>query len=283
MKSCVVGIGAMGLEMALHIQNKELEVVGVDLDKKQIAEAKNRGLTAGDDLTGQVSDTDVFIVIVATDKQTESVVETILTNNPKNGAAVVVAATNHPDTMTALAPQCAAAGVRFVDAPVVFGMQGARDGNLASLCGGSKEDVDYVTPVLMCYSRAVHRVGDVGAGQLGKTCNNMMHWAACCANFEVLALAKRYGVDAQHMREIWLECPARNTTLDRWNNTRFTWQEKDMDVAMELAQTARLPLPLFGTIDQLIKMFSADDVSALLYSDKAEYLGVDISAMKKHD
>lgn len=270
MKSCVVGIGAMGLEMALHIQNKGLEVVGVDLDKKQIAEAKNRGLTAGDDLAGQVSDIDVFIVIVATDKQTESVVETILTNNPKNGAAVVVAATNHPDTMTALAPQCAAAGVRFVDAPVVFGMQGARDGNLASLCGGSKDDVDYVTPVLMCYSRAVHRVGDVGAGQLGKTCNNMMHWAACCANFEVLALAKRYGVDAQHMREILLECPARNTTLDRWDNTRFTWQEKDMDVAMELAQTAKLPLPLFGTIDQLIKMFSADDVSALLYSDKAE-------------
>jgi hypothetical protein len=56
-----------------------------------------------------------------------------------------------------------------------------------------------------------------------------------------------------------------------------------MDVAMELAQTAKLPLPLFGTIDQLVKMFSADDVSALLYGDKAEYLGVDISAMKTHD
>jgi len=181
--------------------------------KNKSLRQKNRGLAAGDDLASQVSDIDVFIVIVATDKQTESVVETILSNNPKTGAAVVVAATNHPDTMTALAPKCAAAGVRFVDAPVVFGMQGARDGNLASLCGGSKDDVEYVTPVLMCYSRAVHRVGDVGAGQLGKTCNNMMHWAACCANFEVLALAKRYGVDAQHMREILLECPARNTTL----------------------------------------------------------------------
>jgi len=185
--------------------------------------------------------------------------------------------------MKKLALSCGASGVRFVDAPVVFGMQGARDGNLASLCGGSESDVAYVTPVLMCYSRAVHRVGDVGAGQLGKTCNNMMHWAACCANFEVLALAKRYGVNAQHMREILLECPARNTTLDRWDNTRFTWQEKDMDVAMELAQTAKLPLPLFGTIDQLVKMFSADDVSALLYGEKAEYLGVDISAMKTHD
>ncbi|MBU25864.1 MAG: oxidoreductase [Gammaproteobacteria bacterium] len=283
MKSCVVGIGAMGLEMAVHIQSKGMDVVGVDLDEKQIAEAKTRGLSAGNDLTSQVSNTDVFVVIVATDAQTELVVDTILSNEPKSGAAIVVAATNHPDTMKKLAPTCEAAGVRFVDAPVVFGMQGARDGNLASLCGGSESDVAYVTPVLMCYSRAVHRVGEVGAGQLGKTCNNMMHWAACCANFEVLSLAKRYGVDAQHMREILLECPARNTTLDRWDNTRFTWQEKDMDVAMELAQTAKLPLPLFGTIDQLVKMFSADDVSALLYGEKARYLGVDISAMKAQD
>ncbi|MEK9605726.1 MAG: NAD(P)-binding domain-containing protein, partial [Gammaproteobacteria bacterium] len=70
MKSCVVGIGAMGLEMAFHIQNKGMDVVGVDLDQKQIAEAKQRGLSASDDLADQVSDIDVFIVIVATDKQT---------------------------------------------------------------------------------------------------------------------------------------------------------------------------------------------------------------------
>ena len=135
----------------------------------------------------------------------------------------------------------------------------------------------------MCYSRAVHHVGAVGTGQLAKTCNNMMHWAACCANFEVLALAKRYGVDAQRMREILLQCPAKNTTLERWDNTRFTWQEKDMDVAMDLAQTASLPLPLFGTIDQLVKMFKADDVSALLYGEKAHYLGVEISPLNNDD
>ena len=59
MKSCVVGIGAMGLEMALHIQDKGMDVVGVDLDQKQIAEAKQRGLSAGEDLASQVSGVDV--------------------------------------------------------------------------------------------------------------------------------------------------------------------------------------------------------------------------------
>ena len=88
MKSCVVGIGAMGLEMALHIQSKGMDVIGVDIDEKQITEAKTRGLSAGNELASQVSDIDVFIVIVATDAQTESVVDTILSNGPKSGAII---------------------------------------------------------------------------------------------------------------------------------------------------------------------------------------------------
>ena len=283
MKSCVVGIGAMGVEMALHIKNKGQDVIGIDVNLEQVESAKKRGLPSTLDLISEVPNRDVFIVIVATDAQSASVVGQILDNNPKPGSAIVIAGTNHPDTMKSLSDKCVAKQIRLVDAPVVFGMQGARDGNLASLCGGTVEDVEYVTPVLMCYSRAVHHVGAVGTGQLAKTCNNMMHWAACCANFEVLALAKRYGVDAQRMREILLQCPAKNTTLERWDNTRFTWQEKDMDVAMDLAQTASLPLPLFGTIDQLVKMFKADDVSALLYGEKAHYLGVEISPLNNDD
>ena len=283
MKSCVVGIGAMGVEMALHIKNKGQDVIGIDVNLEQVESAKKRGLPSTLDLISEVPNRDVFIVIVATDVQSASVVGQILDNNPKPGSAIVIAGTNHPDTMKSLSDKCVAKQIRLVDAPVVFGMQGARDGNLASLCGGTAEDVEYVTPVLMCYSRAVHHVGAVGTGQLAKTCNNMMHWAACCANFEVLALAKRYGVDAQRMREILLQCPAKNTTLERWDNTRFTWQEKDMDVAMDLAQTASLPLPLFGTIDQLVKMFKADDVSALLYGEKARYLGVEISPLNNDD
>lgn len=116
-------------------------------------------------------------------------------------------------------------------------------------------------------------MGGIGAGQLAKTCNNMLHWAACVANYEVLLLAKRYGVDAQRMREILLQCPGKNITLERWDTTRFTWHEKDMDVALELSQQGDLSLPLFGQVDQLVKRLGPDQVRNLLYGDRAEYLG----------
>jgi len=131
----------------------------------------------------------------------------------------------------------------------------------------------------MAYSRNVLRVGPVGAGQLAKACNNLLHWAHCVSNYETLLLAKRYGLDAQKMREVLLECPAFNLTLKRWDNTRFTWQEKDMDVTMELAQDAGLSLPLAGQIDQLVKLLSAADVKALLYGGECSYLGRTISPM----
>ena len=119
----------------------------------------------------------------------------------------------------------------------------------------------------MCYSRDVVRVGPLGAGQVAKACNNLLHWVHCVANFETLLIAKRYGIDAQRMREVLLECPGTNGTLRRWDTTRFTWQEKDMDLTLELAQKAGLVLPLAGQVDQIIKTLTAADVKALLYGD----------------
>ncbi len=145
--------------------------------------------------------------------------------------------------MVELAKSCEEHEVSFIDAPVVFGLRGATQGELVSLCGGQKEDVARIKPILLSYSRSVEHIGGTGSGQIAKTCNNMMHWAACVANFETLALARACGIDAQKMRETLLKCPARNTTLERWDTTRFTWHEKDMDVAMDLAQGVNLTLP----------------------------------------
>ncbi len=272
MKVAVIGVGAMGLAMAGHIKNAGHDVVVTDIDSDKRAEAEANGLETAATLTEAVQQREVFIVVVATDDQSRAVTRDILaTGQP--GAAIVIAGTNNLRTMQALAAEADANGFRFVDAPVVFGLQGAKDGELVSLCGGSADDVGFVEPVLMGYSRAVHHVGPVGAGQLAKTCNNMMHWVACVANYEVLLLAKRFGVDAQRMREILLDCPAHNVTLKRWDSTRFTWHEKDMDVALDLAQDGGVPVPLFGQVDQLVKRLGPEQVKELLYGPEAEYLG----------
>lgn len=282
MRVGVIGVGAMGRAMAGHIARAGHEVVAHDVAPERLAEAAADGLATAETLAEAAQHSEVLIVVVVTDAQSAAVTRGIVeTGRP--GSAIVIAATNHPQTMIALSAEAQTAGFGFVDAPVCFGLQGAKEGRLVSLCGGSAEDVERVDPVLRAYSREVYHIGPVGTGQLAKTCNNMLHWAACCANYEVLLLAKRYGVDAQRMREILLDCPGQNGTLKDWDTTRFTWHQKDMDVALDLAQDGQVPMPLFGQVDQLVKRLGPDRVKELLYGPEASYLGAPVAPLKKDE
>ena len=278
MKVSVIGIGGMGQSIVGHLCNAGHEVMAYDLDADKVAAATGLGAVAAESMAVAASFGEIFLVIVATDEQSEQVCRGIIAQGNK-GSVIVVVATNNPKTMQRLGAEASTSGLGFVDAPVCYGRKGAEEGRLVSLVGGSSADVETVTPVLNAYSRAVYHVGATGTGQLAKTCNNMLHWAACVANYEVLLVAKRYGVDAQHMREILLDCPGQNVTLERWDTTRFTWHEKDMDVALDIAQAGKIPLPMFGLVDQLVKQLGPDQVKDLLYGDAAEYLGSVISAM----
>ena len=278
MRVGVVGIGEMGFAMAGHVKAKGHDVATYDIDAKKRSEAKGAGLNPANSLEELAKQAEIFIAVVNTDDQSRDVTE-VLSRHAEKGAMIVISATNNPRTMQELAKLCASRGKRFIDSPIVFGASGAKAGTLLCLVGGAKEDVDWARPVLMSYSREVLHVGPVGAGQLAKACNNLLHWVHCVSNYETLLIAKRFGVDAQRMREVLLKCPGYNGTLDRWDSTKFTWQEKDMDVTMALAQEAGLILPLAGATDQLIKLFSAKDVAQLLYDPECSYLGRKVKAM----
>lgn len=274
-----VGLGEMGGEMARHVatrgKKKGLKVYGFDLQKKALDRARKHGVTPMASLAELARTCDVFIVMVGYDHQVKQVV-TDITRDGKKGAVIVITATSHPRMVHECAKIAKKGGIGVIDAPVCYGLDGARDGKLMSTCGGAKKDYDKARPVIECYSRAAPLLGELGAGEIGKTCNNMLHWAHSIANYEVLLLAKTYGIDAQKMRETLMLCPGNNGTLERWDETRFTWQEKDMDIALDLAQQRKVLMPLFGQVDQLIKLFHADDVAELLYDKtKAHYLGIE--------
>lgn len=273
MKVGFVGVGAMGAAMAGHVAKAGFPVSAYDTDADALEAATRGPVSRAAGLSELAGGSDIVVLMVNTDDQTRTIVRALIEAEGAEGRVIVVAATNHPGTMIELAVDCARRRIGLVDAPVCYGLQGAKQGNLISLCGGDAADLEKVRPVLMAYSRSVEHLGPVGTGQLGKACNNMMHWAACVANYETLALAKACGINAQAMRETLLKCPARNTTLERWDTTKFTWHQKDMDVVLDLSQQAGLALPLFGAVDQLVKRLGPDHVQALLYGDEADYLG----------
>ena len=278
MKVAVIGIGEMGFPMAGFLKKAGHDVAVFDIDAGRMAEAKVAGYSPAENLKDLATKAEIFIAVVNTDAQSTEVTE-IISQNATKGSIIVISATNNPLTMRDLGKLCAERGIGFIDSPVVYGASGAKQGKLLCLVGGEKDVVEKARPVLMAYSRDVLHVGPIGAGQLAKACNNLLHWVHCVSNYETLLLAKRWGIDAQRMREVLLKCPAYNGTLDRWDTTKFTWQEKDMDVTMDLAQEAGLMLPMAGLTDQLVKMLKAKDVRELLYGPECDYLGVHVKPM----
>ena len=278
----MIGVGDMGLPMSGHMVSNGFEVLAYDVDAERLSAAAAGGATAAASLAEMSDKADIFVACLRTDDQMEAVAEELVAHG-KPGQLLVVAGTHSLDFMQRLAGILKPKEMRLIDAPVVFGALGAREGNLLSLCGGDEADVERARPVLMSYSRGVEHVGPLGAGQIAKTCNNLLHWIHSVANFEALAIAKRFGVDAQRMREVLLKCPGDNGTLRRWDSTRFTWQEKDMDFVLELAQDGGLVLPLTGQVDQIIKTMTAADVAALLYEPECSYLGRKVAPLAKAD
>ena len=275
-----VGVGAMGNHMATHcVKSGKFDAVyAYDLSKAAVNKMVKNGAKASGSLKHLGGVCDVIIIMVGYDDQVRQVVTDLAKSRPKTGGVLVITATSHPDMILEAAAIAKKGGLKIIDAPVCFGLGGARDGTLASMVGGAAADVKKATPALECYSRAVHHLGPLGCGEIGKTVNNMLHWVHSLANEEVLLLAKCYGIDPQKMRETLLQAPGRNGTLEEWDGTRFTWHEKDMDIAMDLAQARDLPLPLFGQVDQLIKLSHWDNVKALLYSKTIKFLGRTLKA-----
>lgn len=251
----LVGLGAMGHQMARHIAGKGFPVTGYDVSADANARAAQAGIAIAREVGAVGTAADVVVVMVATDAQVGDVVAGPggLLETMTEGSVVCIAASVAPETCRELEAKGATRGIAVLDTPVVLGQEAADEGTLVVFVGGEEGALEVARPVLAAFSRSIVHVGPTGAGQIAKTCNNMLLWACMCANWEALNLGKRLGADIPKLLEALNQSSGANWSLSRWGRSTAKWTEKDMDVALDLAQDAKLPLPLAALVDQLMK------------------------------
>ena len=103
--------------------------------------------------------------------------------------------------------------------------------------------VERLTPVLACFCTDIVHSGPVGSAQVAKAANNLIMWACLIANHEALALASRYGVDVELLREALLKTGAENGVLRNWGTSTMAWADDDLEIIQEMARQAGLALP----------------------------------------
>ena len=195
------------------------------------------------------------------------------------GAMHVDFSTIAPSAARRIATLYAGCGVEFVDAPVSGGSAGARNATLSIMWGGKSALAPRLEPLFSVLGKTIVRVGEVGAGQVAKACNQMVMVAAIEACAEAARLAEAAGVDFALVRQAMLGGSAGSRVLDAFGGRMaardFTpgvearLHHKDYALLMDEASRIGAPLPVSAAVWQQLNALMANgwgsrDTSALL-------------------
>jgi 3-hydroxyisobutyrate dehydrogenase-like beta-hydroxyacid dehydrogenase len=165
-----------------------------------------------------------------------------------------------------------ATGGLWIDAPVSGGVGGAARGELAVMCGGDADAIEQIRPVLAAYSAQVTRMGDSGAGQATKLCNQVIVAASIVAVNEAVRLARASGVDAARLPEALAGGWADSKPLQVFGPRMLAAEVepigasdtmlKDLDTAVAAARAAGVPMPIASAVTELFRQLQACGLGA---------------------
>ena len=184
-----------------------------------------------------------------------------------------------PGAARRIADAYAGRGVDFVDAPVSGGSGGAQTATLSIMWGGKSALATRLQPIFEVLGKTIVRVGEVGAGQVAKACNQMVMVAAIEACAEAARLAEAAGVDFAKVRSAMLGGSAGSRVLDVFGGrmaardfragVEARLHHKDYALLMDEATRIGVPLPVSAAVWQQLNALMArgwgrDDTSSLL-------------------
>lgn len=194
-----IGVGAIGLPMAMQIQQAGHAVTGVDVVEANRARAAESGIPAVASFA-EAPAPQVVVVMVATPQQLVAVVDSV--QNAIAGQTWVIMSTVGPASAREQGERLRAAGARVVDAPVTGGVSRARTGKLVIFAAGKQEDIDTLRPVLDAMGSVRVTGSQLGDGQAIKVVNQHLCSVHIVAAAEALNLARSLGLDPAAVLEL---------------------------------------------------------------------------------
>jgi 3-hydroxyisobutyrate dehydrogenase-like beta-hydroxyacid dehydrogenase len=267
----VLGLGAMGGPIARHLLAAGVPVTVLDRVADVVVEAVDSGAEAAQDLTELAASCAVVLVLLPTDVDVLEACagERGLLASAPEGSSLVICSSVRPSTCTQV-EAAAPAGVAVLDAALTGGLRAAVAGDINLLVGGDAAALDRIREVLEPWTRGIHLLGRLGAGQVAKTANNLMHWAQIAAITESFELARRYGVRAEDLRRALVDGPTDSRTLRELEDFRFTWYEKDIDNALSMGDDVAWPLPGAERSREAMRRITVDKMARLLRGEDPE-------------
>ncbi|WP_367154361.1 NAD(P)-dependent oxidoreductase [Methylomonas sp. HYX-M1] len=281
-----IGIGLMGQPLVLRLLAAGFDVRVWNRTAEKLATVAQAGAGICDSVAELLRQVDVVLLCLADTAAVEQIAAAELFPHAKPNTLVIDLSSIAPDATRRLAASAGESGMRWVDAPVSGGTAGAEQGSLAIMAGGDAADIAVTRTVLApLYSRLTH-MGPVGSGQITKICNQMIVSCNVMVIAEMMALAKRAGVDSAQiphaltggfadskpLQIVGPEMAAEDFASVKW---RVKTLLKDLTLADQIAAEHECSVPMSALAAQLMRLhagrgYAEQDPATLinLYSNR---------------
>jgi 2-hydroxy-3-oxopropionate reductase len=266
-----IGLGIMGKPMALNLIKGGYTVVAHSRSRGPVDEVVKAGARAAGSPAEVASQSQVVITMVPDTPD----VELVLTGSNGvlsalgRGSIVIDMSTISPGATRILAAAVAARGGSMLDAPVSGGEIGAKNGTLSIMVGGDRATFDRARPILACMGAPdrITYIGESGAGQVCKLCNQIAIGGALAGVSEAFALAKKSGIDRARVRQALLGGFGGSRVLEVHGERMLTGDykpgfftrlyQKDLRLANEAAIAQSVAMPATALVTQLVNALVA--------------------------
>ena len=278
-----IGLGLMGKPMAINILNAGFEIMVHNRSRGKVDELVRLGAKEGHSPKEVAEFADIVFTNLPDSPDVELVVlgkEGII-EGAHTGMIYIDNSTIKPATARLISEVLLEKGVMCLDAPVSGGDIGAQNGTLTIMVGGDEKALQKAMPVLEVIGKNITHVGESGAGQVTKACNQIMVAAQMTAMAELLIFAKKAGVDPKKVVQAIKAGAAQCWSLDvkpprlfdgnREPGFKAYMQAKDLGIVMDTAREYGIPLPAAAINTQLFDAMLAMGMQEL---DNSAVIGV---------
>jgi 2-hydroxy-3-oxopropionate reductase len=276
-----IGLGIMGRPMALNLLRAGYPLVVHNRTRSKEEELVSEGASASESPRGMASQTEIVITMLPDSPDVEAVYlgEDGVIAGAREGQLLIDMSSIAPAVARAVSSAAHEMGADALDAPVSGGDVGARDGTLSIMVGGSEAGFERARPLFDVLGKTVVHMGDAGAGQTAKACNQILVAVMIEAVSEALVLASKAGVDPERLIEVLSGGLAGNKVMEvRRRNFlehdftpgfKLELHHKDLGIALRTASELGVFVPTTAIVDQMLSSLKAAgdgglDHSALL-------------------
>lgn len=266
MKIGFIGLGIMGLPMAKNLLKAGFTVVANNRSRKAVEELVALGAEEARTNREVAQRSEVVITMLPDTPDVQEVLfgkEGVL-EGARPGSIVVDMSTISPKASAEMAKTFRGKGVHMLDAPVSGGQKGAVDGTLSIMVGGDADIFAKCMPIFNALGKTVTLVGPNGAGETVKLCNQVICALNIVSMCEGMRLCRKAGVEVSKMVDVVSGGLGASNILtnlapkilkeDMAPGFKLRLQQKDIRLALQLAEELKLPLPASGLAHQIFRI-----------------------------